>query len=56
MKELFLLIKTYDLKKNLAAVAQLVEQRTENPCVRSSILLGGIIYKLKIFVCNVAKI
>lgn len=28
-----------------AAVAQLVEQGTENPCVNSSILFGGILFE-----------
>ena len=31
-----------DIYPVLAALAQSVEQRTENPCVRSSILRGGI--------------
>ncbi len=32
----------------IAAVAQSVEQRTENPCVASSILACGIFIRLKI--------
>ncbi len=31
---------TFALAKNAGAIAQLVEQRTENPCVPSSILGG----------------
>ena len=39
---------TFALAKNAGAIAQLVEQRTENPCVPSSILGGTTDKKCKI--------
>jgi hypothetical protein len=43
----WMVLETYK-DTEIAALAQLVEQRTENPCVRSSILRGGIfVYRIE---------
>jgi hypothetical protein len=42
-------------EKTQGAIAQLVEQRTENPCVRGSTPRGTTILNLIIFIINVIR-